>query len=156
VEQSWFLRHVTGERINSAYTATGLLDGIELRAPLFDARVIRFASGRPLSESYSEKENKRLLRGAFRGYLPENILEPRTGRTGLPTRSLIRAAKEHAAWAVAECDKGIILADTGVIDGKKFLARASDWLTQLGGDIEEAAALVAATQVECWLRARLG
>jgi hypothetical protein len=156
VDQSWFLRHVTGERINAAYTATGLLDGIEVRSPLLDSRVIRFASGRPLEECYSRRENKRLLRGAFRGFLPDAILGPRTARTGLPSRSLLRAATEHAAWAIARSGKGIILADLGVIDGKKFLDRASVWLSQGGGDVEEAAAVVAATQVECWLLARLG
>jgi asparagine synthase (glutamine-hydrolysing) len=156
LEQSYFLRHVTGERVNAAYTATGLLDGIEVRAPLFDSRVIRFASGRPLEESYSRRENKRLLRGAFRGFLPEAILGPRTARTGLPSGSLMRAAREHAAWAVAERGKGMILADLNVIDGNKFLERAAVWLNQGRGDVEEAAALVATTQVECWLLARLG
>lgn len=154
LEQSWSLRHVLGERINGAYTGTGLLDGIELRSPLFDARVIRFAAGRPLEESYSHRENKRLLRGAFSGYLPNTVLAPRSARTGLPTRSLLRTAVEHAGWVKDECAKGMILADLGVIDGSKFLGRAAVLGSQAITDVEEAAAFVACAQAECWMRAR--
>ncbi|HJU74386.1 MAG TPA: asparagine synthase-related protein [Gemmatimonadaceae bacterium] len=154
VEQSWFLRHVTGERINAAYTATGLLDGIEVKSPFFDSRVLRFAAGRPLDESYARQENKRLLRGAFRGHLPDEVIGPRAARTGLPYRSLRRAASEHAAWVVAEGQGGMILADFGVIDGSNFLSSAGRIAEQGVADVEEAAALVACTQVECWLRAR--
>jgi asparagine synthase (glutamine-hydrolysing) len=156
LEQSWFLRHVTGERFNAAYTATGLLDGIEIRTPLFDSRIVRFAAGRPISESYSQRENKRLLRGAFEGYLPASVLGPRATRTGLPMRALFRMTREHAMWVSSHCQKGMILADLRVTDGSKFLERARHWATQRSGDGEEAAALNATAQVECWLRARLG
>lgn len=156
LDQSWFLRQVTGERVNAAYAGTGLLDGIEVRSPLFDSRIIRFAAGRPLEESYSRRENKRLLRAAFRGYLPQAVLGPRSARTGLPQRSLFRTAREHARWVTLECTKGMILADLSVIDGSKFLRRAGLWAGEEFADVEEAAALVASAQAECWLRARFG
>jgi asparagine synthetase B (glutamine-hydrolysing) len=156
LDQSWFLRQVTGERVNAAYTGTGLLDGIEIRSPLFDPRVIRFAAGRPIGESYSKRENKRLLRAAFKGYLPDAILGPRIARTGLPQRTLFRTATEHAQWVTAECTKGMILADLSVIDGSKFLDRAARWARREAADVEEAAGLVASAQAECWMRARFG
>ena len=156
LEQSWFLRQVTGERVNAAYTGTGLLDGVEVRTPLFDQRVVRFAAGRPLEESYSRRENKRLLRAAFKGYLPQEVLGPRTARTGLPQRTLFRTATEHARWVTAETSMGMILADLGVIDGSKFLSRVRLWAGEGRADVEEAAALVASAQAECWLRARFG
>ncbi len=156
LDQSWFLRQVTGERVNAAYTATGLLDGLEVRSPLFDQRIVRFAAGRPIEESYSRRENKRLLRAAFKGYLPPAVLGPRSARTGLPQRTLFRTASEHARWVTAESSKGMILADLAVIDGSKFLSRASLWAGKEGADVEEAAALVASAQAECWLRARFG
>jgi len=156
LDQSWFLRQVTGERVNAAYTATGLLDGLELRSPLFDQRIVRFAAGRPIEESYSRRENKRLLRAAFKGHLPPAVLGPRTARTGLPQRTLFRTATEHARWVTAESSKGMILADLTVIDGSKFLSRASLWAGKERADVEEAAALVASAQAECWLRARFG
>ena len=154
LDQSWSLRHVMGERIIAAYTGTGLLDGIDLRSPLFDARVIRFAARRPLDESYSRLENKRLLRAAFAKYLPNSVMSPRSARTGLPTRSLLRTAIEHAVWAMEECGKGMILAELDVIDGSKFLERAAVLSSRSITDVEEAAAFVACTQAECWLRAR--
>lgn len=156
LDQSWFLRQVTGERVNAAYTGTGLLDGIEVRSPLFDPRVVRFAAGRPIEESYSRRENKRLLRAAFKGYLPAAVTGPRNARTGLPQRTLFRTATEHARWVKAECSKGMILADLRVIDGSKFLSRAGLWASKGFADVEEAAALVASAQAECWLRARFG
>jgi hypothetical protein len=127
-----------------------------VRSPLFDARIIRFAAGRPLAESYSGRENKRLLRGAFRGLLPDAVLGPRLSRTGLPTRYVKRTAVAHAAWAAAECPKGMILADLAVIDGKKFLDRVAQIPSRGLSDLEEGVALVAAVQTECWLRARQG
>lgn len=154
LDQSWFLRHVTGERVNAAYTSTGLLDEITITSPLFDARVIRFAAGRPMEESYSRRENKRLLRAAFKGFLPREVLGPRSSRTGLPQRTLFRTATEHGKWVMAENSKGMILADLHVIDGSKFLSRANVWAEGGSADVEEAAALVAAAQSECWLRAR--
>lgn len=154
VDQSWSLRHVTPTRIAALLTQIGLLDGVEVRTPLFDSRVIRFAAGRPLAESYSRRENKRLLRGAFRGLLPDTVLGPRTSRTGLPVRYLKRTALAYAAWSVGRWSTGMILADLGVIDGRKFLDRVAEVQNQGLSDLEEGVALVATVQTECWLRAR--
>lgn len=154
LEQSWSLRQVTSERIHALLTTIALMDGVEVRSPLFDGRIIQFAAGRPLAESYSRRENKRLLRGAFRGLLPETVLGPRTERTGLPVRYLKRTAVAHAQWITAECCKGMILADMGVIDGRKFLDRARAIPIRGFTDIEEGASFVATAQAEFWLRAR--
>ncbi len=154
LDQSWSLRQVTAERINALLTAIALLDGVEVRSPLLDGRVIRFAAGRPLAESYSRRENKRLLRGAFQGLLPELVLGPRAERTGLPVRYLKRTVLEHARWAAEEYSKGMILADMGVIDGSKFLDRARSIPDRGVTDIEEGPAFIATVQSECWLRTR--
>lgn len=154
VDQSWSLRHVTAERIATLLTLIGLLDGVEVRSPLFDQRVIRFAAGRPLAESYSRRENKRLLRGAFEGLLPEKVLGARAERTGLPTRYLKRTAVAHAQWASSTWLNGMILADLGVIEGRKFLDRVKDIADRGIADLEEGVATVATVQTECWLRAR--
>jgi len=156
VDQSWTLRHVASDRLACLLGMLVLLEGIEIRSPLFDSRVVRFAAGRPLAESYSRRENKRLLRGAFRGLLPEKILGARTERTGLPVRYLKRTAVAHAAWASVEGPNGMILADLGVIDGRKFLDRVAAVPTQGLTDLEEGVALIATVQTEIWLRARKG
>jgi len=154
LDQSWCLRHVTAERIATLLTLIGLLEGVEVRSPLFDQRVIHFAAGRPLAESYSRRENKRLLRGAFKGLLPESVLGKRAERTGLPTRYLKRTAVAHAEWAATEWLNGMILADMGVIEGRKFLDRAKEIPGRGIADLAEGVAIVAAVQTECWLRAR--
>jgi asparagine synthetase B (glutamine-hydrolysing) len=156
LDQSWGLRHITAERLAKLLSSIALLNGVEVRSPLFDGRVIRFASGRPLSESYSKRENKRLLRGAFKGLLPEKVLGPRPTRTGLPVRYLKRTAAAHAAWAVQEWLNGMILADLGVIDGKKFLDVAREIPSRGLTDLEQGVAVIATVQTECWLRARQG
>jgi asparagine synthetase B (glutamine-hydrolysing) len=154
LDQSWSLRQVTAERIVTLLCLIGLLEGVEVRSPLFDQRIIHFAAGRPLAESYSRRENKRLLRGAFKGLLPDSVLGPRAERTGLPTRYLKRTAAAHAEWAAARWLNGMILADLGVIEGRQFLDRTKEVSGQGIADLEEGVAIVAAVQTECWLRAR--
>ncbi|MGQ0538908.1 MAG: asparagine synthase-related protein [Gemmatimonadaceae bacterium] len=154
LEQSLALRHAVSERVHASQAHIGLLDGVEVRAPLFDSRVVRFAAARPLAESYSKRENKRLLRAAFRSDLPTSVVGPRANRTGLPLRYLERTAVAHAKWVLTESTKGMILADSGVIVGSKFLERTRLIAAGTVSDVEEGAALVAAVQTECWLRAR--
>ncbi len=154
LDQSWSLRHVTAERMTTLLAMIGLLEGVEVRIPLFDARVIRFAAGRPLAETYSRRENKRLLRGAFRGLLPDKVLGPRLNRTGLPVRYIKRTAVAHAEWAASQWPDGMILADLGVIEGRKFLDRVREVPGRGLVDLEEGVALVATVQTECWLRVR--
>ena len=62
--------------------AIGLEEGIQLRGPLFDQRVILFATRRPLSDRGSGADNKRILRYAMKGLLPETVLAPRSRKTG--------------------------------------------------------------------------
>jgi asparagine synthetase B (glutamine-hydrolysing) len=154
VDQSWSLRHVAHERVVAALSEIAMLEGVEVRHPLFDSRVIHFAAGRPLAECYSRRENKRLLRGAFAGLLPEKLLGPRPTRTGQPLRYFKRTAAAHARFAATEWANGMILADLGVIEGRKFLARVSEIPDRGLVDLDEGVAVVATVQSECWLRAR--
>jgi len=62
----------------------GLDEGIHLRSPLFDSRVISFAVLRPLSDRGGGGDSKRLLRRAMSGLLPDSVLAPRSRKTGTP------------------------------------------------------------------------
>lgn len=61
-----------------------LEQGVEIRSPLYDARIIEFAATRPMSDHFGGTEGKRLLRHAMRDLLPAEILAPRAKRTGTP------------------------------------------------------------------------
>ena len=64
--------------------AFGLDEGVQLRAPLFDRRVVAFAVARPMSDRGSAGDSKRILRRAMNGLLPEWVLAPRSRKTGTP------------------------------------------------------------------------
>jgi asparagine synthase (glutamine-hydrolysing) len=64
--------------------AMALEEGILLRSPLFDRRLIEFAASRPLNERHGGADSKILLRRAMAGLLPEEVLKPRGRKTGTP------------------------------------------------------------------------
>jgi asparagine synthase (glutamine-hydrolysing) len=61
-----------------------LEEGIVLRSPLFDFRVLTFAASRPLSDRSGGSDSKVLLRRAMAGLIPPEVLAPRGRKTGLP------------------------------------------------------------------------
>jgi asparagine synthase (glutamine-hydrolysing) len=81
-------------RLASATHAFALDEGVELRSPFLDRRIVEFAAGRPLEERNCNDEIKVLLRHAMRGLLPDSVLAPRRSKTGAPVdyvqRSLLR------------------------------------------------------------------
>lgn len=62
--------------------ALGLEEGVQVRGPLFDQRIILFATRCPLSDRGSGADNKKILRYAMKGLLPETVLAPRSRKTG--------------------------------------------------------------------------
>lgn len=62
--------------------AITLEEGIQTRSPLFDLRVIEFATARPLSDRGGGPNSKIILRRAMEGLVPAEVLETRTVKTG--------------------------------------------------------------------------
>jgi asparagine synthase (glutamine-hydrolysing) len=62
----------------------GLDEGIHIRSPLFDNRVIALSVPRPLSDRGGGGDSKRLLRRAMSGMIPDSVLAPRARKTGTP------------------------------------------------------------------------
>ena len=62
--------------------AFGLEVGVQLRAPLFDQRLIAFAASRPLSDRGQAGDGKRVLRMAMKGLIPDSVLAARGRKTG--------------------------------------------------------------------------
>jgi hypothetical protein len=79
--------------------AIAIEEGILLRSPLFDRRIIEFAAGRPLNERIGGPDSKALLRRSMRDLLPPEVLEPRIRKTGTPVHYFRR---QMTASAMAE------------------------------------------------------
>jgi asparagine synthase (glutamine-hydrolysing) len=71
-------------------------EGVLLRSPLFDPRVIAFAARRPLNERRGGPDSKGLLRRSMRDLLPPEVLEPRSRKTGTPVHYFRRQMTESA------------------------------------------------------------
>jgi len=93
-ETSWYLTTSFGPRICSMVMDMVLDAGAEVRSPLYDRRVLEFMARRPRADRFAGGENKRLLRQAMAGRLPDEVLAPRKRRTGLPGRYMARVCRE--------------------------------------------------------------
>ena len=63
----------------------GLDEGVQVRTPLLDRRVVEFAATRPASERNSGRGSKMLLRRAMRDLLPDSAVLQRTIKRGVLT-----------------------------------------------------------------------
>ena len=152
-EQSWYLQSPFMERVSASVDGFFADAGVEVRSPLMDGRVIRYAATRPYDESFGRNgENKRLLRAAVREVLPPEITAPRSSRTGLPVSYFHRTVRAHLASARESFRDGMRLADLGIVDPGPLLGAMERYL---GGADMEANAVVAlsyAAHAEWWLR----
>ncbi len=125
-------------------------EGLELRSPLLDQRVLRFALPRPWSDRVDGPETKNLLRRAMRGRLPDAVLAPRPQRTGTTNAYFVRKLRSDA-WPVArEQFSTLRLGELGIVDPRE-LERAWQHLLE-HDDGELAARLFFAFATELWLR----
>jgi asparagine synthase (glutamine-hydrolysing) len=151
-EAEWYLTHPYIASMAEAVASRALATGVSLRFPLYDARVIALAAGRPRAERAAMGESKRLLRRAVEGALPPEVLAPRPYRTGTTTtywRSAVRTCGA-ALFAAAFADP--VLAGLGIVDPVRLRAEAARLVA--GSDERHAAALLATLRAELWLRAR--
>jgi len=127
-------------------------EGVEIRAPLLDRRIIEFAARRPRSERASGGAVKHLLRGAASGALPDSVLAPRTQRTGALGHYFARGLRTDLDGVVTNSFRGSMLSQMGVVDEPR-LTEAWNRFRQ-GDDSSQAFSLFLTLQVELWLRAR--
>lgn len=151
-ESHAFLRFAFYQRIVGMLHAFGVEEGVEVRSPLLDERVVRFALQRPWSERADGAETKILLRRAMRGLLPDHVLAPRRHRTGVTSAYFLRQLRGPARPLV----EGTLflpdsrLASLGMVDARA-LRRA--WEHVLAHDDDETGARLFFTlQAELWLR----
>jgi len=124
--------------------------GVLHRSPLWDRRIVEFALTRPFSERVEGGESKILLRAAMRGLIPEEVLAPRSHRTGAPDSVFHRFMREGVLPAIDRLGDFEHLADLGVMDPKAFntaVAHYREFPSFFLG-VQIAFSL----DTECWLR----
>lgn len=153
-EQHWMLTAPFMGWAMSNIAERALTEGVELRSPLLDGRVVAFALGRSWDERRRGSETKRLLRAAMRDLLPAEVLAPRSSRTGITVgysrywmRQRLPALIERTFRTPLELEAH------GIVDGSA-LRRAADQFTNGWIDDFTRVHLYHTIEVELWLRAR--
>ena len=120
-------RMLPGRRLRLAALEDGMLpfgsllaslraaaQGIELRHPLTDHRLLEFAATLPLDQCLRAGVPKMILRNAMRGYLPERILRPQ--ERVMPFALFEHAMREREQRRVRELITGMRAAELGLVD----------------------------------------
>jgi asparagine synthase (glutamine-hydrolysing) len=149
------LTSATWSRVRGWHSALALEEGVEVRSPLYDGRVIELAVARPRDERRSGRDTKILLRAAMRGLLPDDVLAPRRARTGVPGNYFRNALRTTYAQLLNQVIDSSVLGDLGVID-PRALRRSADACLSHSWNDAVSGALFFTLQTELWLRARVG
>ena len=153
-EGYWYLTAPYFPRAYGLAAAFALDEGVEVRSPLLDRRVVELAAARPREERNAGRETKRLLRAAMRGLLPDDVLAPRDVKTGTLAGYFAGAMRRDFPALAAEAFRAPRLADLGIVDADALRAGCHAYART--GDGSLGFALVQTLQVELWLRARDG
>jgi asparagine synthase (glutamine-hydrolysing) len=150
-EAHFFLAAPVFPRAFQTLAGFALDAGVELRSPLYDRRVIEFACARPRAERNDGRETKRLLRAAMRGLLPDEVLAPRSTRTGITTAYSDRRMRAEFPVLLERHGKMQMLADLGIVE-PDAMRRGWDEYCRTGSTALKIP-LFLTMQVELWLRA---
>jgi len=150
-ETRFYLTHPFFPLISAQLTEFGIEEGVELRSPLYDRRVVEFALSRPRDERSSGSETKRLLRASVAGLLPAEVLAPRSTRTGTTSDYFDRSMRRtHSAFVIRTMERPL-LAEFGIVDALSLREWCAAYIRR-GGD-ELGIRLYFTLQAELWLRA---
>lgn len=149
-EMAWYLSNQYFPRVFGCVSTFAREEGVEIRSPLYDRRVIEFALTRPRSERSSGRETKTLLRAAMRGLLPESVLRTRTTRTGVTGGYFAVSMRKQLPAMMEEFFDRSLLAQVGVIDAQAFRRSVNEYAR--GVESNFAGSLYFTLQTELWLR----
>jgi asparagine synthase (glutamine-hydrolysing) len=152
-ETYWYLTYPYFPRVFGLASAMALEEGVELRSPLYDARIIELALSRPRWERSSGAETKLLLRRAVEGLLPEHVLSPRPAKTGTTGAYFDRSMREGYPPLCEEFLRCSELESAGMIDADE-LQRSATAYTRGAASGPVGVHLFLSLQAELWLRAR--
>lgn len=153
-ETYWYLTQPSFPRMNGLIAESALEEGVEMRIPLYDRRVIDLALSRPIAERNSRGEQKLLLRHAMRGLLPVEVLQPRPVKNGT-LASYLSASMRAAVISLDETLQSPMLSEMGIVN-PAALKRAAGVFTRRSSDGFLGEQLFATIQTELWLQARVG
>jgi asparagine synthase (glutamine-hydrolysing) len=126
---------------------------VEVRSPLMDPRVIEFAATRPVAERGWQGNNKRLLKAAMSGIIPDSVLAPRAAKTGVASGYLHRQFRAGLHGRLqAAFGRSSALGDAGLIDPAVLLDAAAGY--EARPDHLTGVTLCHTLEAEYWLRAR--
>jgi asparagine synthase (glutamine-hydrolysing) len=152
-ETQFYLTHQFFARVNSRMAGFALDHGVEVRSPLFDRRVVQFALSRPREERNNAGDQKRLLRAAMRGLLPESVLGFRRVKTGTLTSYFAKHMRSDGLERLTQLLPAPTLADAGIVEPSE-LQRAVVRYRAEGDSYPYAESLYCTLQAESWLCAR--
>lgn len=151
-ETHWYLANPYFPFVFGEVTAIALDEGVELRSPLYDRRIVEFAVRRPREERSSGTETKLLLRAAMRDLLPESVLAPRDTRTGVTAGYFRRVMSTAFPPIAAEVFAAPLLRELGIVDVERLHAAVERYGRT--GDQNLGVLLTFTLQAELWARAR--
>lgn len=151
-EMHFYLTSPYFPRVSSCLTQIAREEGVEVRTPLYDRRIVEFAARRPRSERNSGSERKRLLRAAMRGLLPDEVLASRPTKTGITAGYFDRATRTERPELFDEAFASPVLESLGIVDGDRL--RTAWRRYRDSGGPRLGVALVQTLHTELWLRAR--
>jgi asparagine synthase (glutamine-hydrolysing) len=152
-ETAWYLSHPYFPRVFGVTSTFAREEGVEIRSPLYDRRVIEFALTRPREERSAGSETKRLLRASMRGLLPDSILQTRAKRTGETGGYFTRSMRQQLPALVDPVFEHSLLAQAGVIDATLFRQAVAEYARGVQSNF--AASLYFTLQAELWLRSHI-
>ena len=151
-ETRFYLTHQFFARVNATMGRFAREEGVEIRSPVMDARVIAFALSRPRDERNLAGDQKRLLRAAMRGLLPDEILAPRPHKTGTLATYFRNNMRQDGLARLQAIGPAPLLAVRGIVDGERFAQEVRHYAAA-GAGYEHEEALYCTMMAELWLRA---
>lgn len=153
-EWRWYITHPFFPMVSSVVAELGLEEGVELRAPLYDRRVVEFTARRPWSDRSQGPETKRLLRAAIKGLVPDAVIAPRPYRTGVTSGIAARAFDQELPGVVARLmEQPLQLAALGIVDERRFSDTCGAILAKKRVSENAVIGVFYTTQAELWVRA---
>jgi asparagine synthase (glutamine-hydrolysing) len=152
-ETLWYWNSPFLQRAMAMVSGFALEEGIELRSPLADRRIVEFALRRPRWERAGGGETKRLLRESMRHWLPAEVLAPRAQRTGTTDGFAHDQMTRHfPALQARMLEQPMMLEELGIINAESFARAGRSYRHRSQASLR--VALWSTYQAETWLRAR--
>ena len=153
-EMRWYLEYPYAARTLEMLARLTRSEGVELRSPLYDRRIIELAARRPVEERDHLRETKRLLRSAMAPWLPAEFLAPRRHHTGVPTAYFNRTLRRRYGATLDAAFQQPVLAELGIVDAGRLRASLRAFLAGKGDG--SSYHLLHTLLAERWAASRIG